>query len=152
MELTNWIDKYLTELRKNKTFEELFSDKELINIEHNKHLYNPEKGLDMVMDDYLKIHTIHLYSGNTSDGKEFMGGRIHHVDFSMNRESVKNILGEPNRTGGGYKAVWGMVPLWDKYYFEKYFLHLQYSQKCGSIDLITIGSLSLESDLNSSLQ
>ena len=81
-----------------------------------------------------------------------MGEIVHQLDFNMSREDVVTILGKPNRNGGGYKAVWGFVPLWDKYHFGTYTLHIQYSRNGESIDLITIGSLALERDLNSSLQ
>ena len=119
-QLTKWIDKNIEELGDNEIYTQFFSGKVVFTIDQDKYLSNPEKGLDIVMFDSMKIHTIHLFSGNTADAKQFTGEMVQQINFKMSREAVKKILGNPNRRGGGFKTIWGNVPLWDKYYFDTY--------------------------------
>jgi hypothetical protein len=69
----------------------------------------------------------------------------------MTRPGVEKTF-QPDKMGGGYKDIFGEVLLWDKYYFDTYSLHVQYSSETGCIDIITLGSLELEPYLNSVLQ
>lgn len=152
MKFTNWIDRRFDEIKETQEFKEFFSAIELTIIDCDNYLFNPEKGIDVVMTVGLVIKSIHLFSGNTSESKEFKGEIINKLTFQMDRLDVERILGKPNRKGGGYKDILGDVPSWDKYYFDFYSLHIQYSLLTGRIDLITIGSLDLEPYLNSALQ
>lgn len=152
MFLVNWIDKKLDDIKNTQNFKKFFSGIEMSTIDENNYLFNSEKGIDIVMTETMDIFSIHLFSGNTRESKAFNGVSINAIDFSMTRPDVEKILGKPNRTGGGYKDIFGDVPLWTKYYFDTYSLHLQYSLTTGYIDLITLGSLKLEPYLNSRLQ
>lgn len=152
MKLINWIDRKLDEVKNSEKFSEYFSTIEIETIEGNKYLFNPEKGIDIVMSDLLIIQSIHLFSGKTPESKAYTGGKVHGLDFGMSKSDATKILGTPNKQGGGYKDIFGDVPAWDKYYFGTHALHLQYSLSDGSIELITILSLTLEPYLNSSLQ
>jgi hypothetical protein len=152
MTLINWIDKKLDDIKKTEEFKEFFSGIEITTIDVNKYLFNPRKGIDIVMSEMMIVSSIHLFSGNTSKSESFNGESINNVNFNMKRVDVEKILGQPNRSGGGYKDIFGDVPLWDKYYFDTYSLHLQYSLETGCIDIITLGSLQLEPYLNSALQ
>jgi len=152
MDLTNWIDKKIDDIRDTKEFNEFFFGIEMNTIDRDKYLFNADKGIDIVMSNLLMIHSIHLFSGNTPESKRFLGTTVNNINFEMNRSDVKKFLGKPNKEGGGYKDIFGNVPSWDKYYFDTYTLHLQYSISTGRIDIITIGSLKLESYLNSALQ
>lgn len=152
MNLINWIDKKEKEINETKEFREFFSEFEIKIIEHDRYLFNCEKGIDIVMSESMMIHSIHLFSGNTIESKRFEGKLLNNISFEMNQLDINKKLGKPNKNGGGYHDIFGNVPYWNKYYFETYSLHLQYSPTSGNIDIITIGSLKLEPYLNSSSQ
>jgi hypothetical protein len=100
----------------------------------------------------MVITSIHLFSGNTSDAKRFEGSPVNNISFDTTQEDVQKVLGTPTRKGGGYKDVLGVVPKWDKYYFDFYTLHFQYAALTGKIDIMTIATMKLEPYFNSSLQ
>lgn len=152
MDLINWVDKKIDEIKEIKDFNKFFSDIKINAIGYENYLFNPEKGIDIVMSDSMIVHSIHLFSGNTPESKKFQGIVINNLSFEMNSSDVAILLGEPNKKGGGYKDIFGSVPRWNKYYFDTYTLHLQYSHTTDEIDIITIGSLKLEPYLNSALQ
>jgi hypothetical protein len=151
MDLVKWIDKNIEEIKETKEYGQFFSA-EMTVIDLNRYLFNAEKGIDIVMSDSMIITAIHLFSGNTLESKRFQGVCVHDINFEMNCFNVEKILGNPNKKGGGYTDIFGQVPRWDKYYFDTYSLHLQYSPSTDKIDLITIGSLKLEPYLNSAFQ
>ena len=152
MDLIHWVDKRIDQIRETKDFNTFFSGIEMSAIDCERYLFNPEKGIDIVMSESMIVHSIHLFSGNTPESKRFQGIDVNNVRFEMNRSDVEMLLGKPNKKGGGYKDIFGGVPPWDKYYYDTYTLHLQYSLSADKIDLITIGSLKLEPHLNSALQ
>lgn len=152
MELINWIDKPLSEVKRTKEFNEYFFEIEIETIEDEKYMFNPEKGIDIVMNKTTNIHTIHLFSGRTSESKRYAGEIVFNLNFEMKQSDIFKALGKPNRYGQEHKDIFGTVPAWDKYYYDSYSLHLQYNSTNERIDLITLSSLTLEPYLNSSLQ
>lgn len=152
MFLTNWIDKKVDEIQNTKDFNCFFANVEIDTIDSGKYLFNPEKGINIVMTEFKVITSIHLFSGNTNEAKRFEGPLMHNIDFEMTQAQVRKHLGSPKRNGGGHNSLYGRVAVWDKYHFDIYSLHFQYSALTDQIDLLTITTLKLEPYFDSSLQ
>lgn len=152
MEIINWIEKELDDIKSDLTFKEYFDDLELEDDGVVYYLFNPDKGIDIVINKMFFVQTIHLFSGNTDDGKRFSGVIPESLSFNMSQSAVRSKFGNPNRSSIGFKDITGNVPAWDKYYLDFYSIHLQYSADKKGIDLITIASLKLEQQLNARLQ
>lgn len=151
-EICNWIDKSIFSIKNQETYEFYFSKIEENKIEDSIYLSNREKGVEIVLSLDQIIVSIHFLSGNTIGYAQYKGSLPHEIEFSFTRDDVQNKLGTPQKHGGGYKDVFsGHIPFWDKYLLDKYSLHLQYNAK-EEIDIITIGSLKLESYFNIALQ
>jgi hypothetical protein len=151
MFLTNWIDKKIEEIQGDIMFKKHFNGVEVQEIEGAFYLFNPESGIDIVLSDVLVVQSIHLFafSGKHKGYEsEIPMGLI----FSMSQSTIKEKLGEPAKSGGGYRDILCTIPMWDKYFFKGFSLHLQYSEWGSKIDLITIGSLRLEAYFNIGLQ
>jgi len=152
-EITNWVDKELKEINSSKIFKRYFENISIEAIEDDNHLTNEAEGIGLVMDSVFMINSIHLYSGNDDSGQIFKGEIPFDIKFSFSRETIHAILNKPQKSGGGHEILYmGYINHWDKYYFENFSLHLQYSIDNSSIDLITIASLQLEEYFNSDLQ
>lgn len=151
-EIINWIDKDLNEISSSKLFLRYFENKEIIRDETDYYVSNESKGIEIVASLNFEINAVHLFSEH-GIYRAYEGKLPSKVDFSLNNIDVHSILGKPNKTGGGNKALYiGLIPLWDKYYFDNYTLHFQYSADKFGIDMITIGSLKLEEYFNSEMQ
>ncbi len=152
MSLINWIDKKIEDVKEKELFNDFFLGIEISEVDNDRYLFNPDKGIDIVMSEKMIIHSIHLFSGNTPESKKFVRESINNINFEMSQLEIESFLGKANKKGGGYKDIFGDIPCWGKYYFGTYSLHLQYSLFTSKIDIITIGSLKLEPYLNSILQ
>lgn len=124
MEIIEWIDKQLKYVEKSPLFKKYFDGIEIIEDEGRNYLFNPKFGIDIVLSDDLKVQSIHFFSEQKRKNKEFNGSMPFNLNFSMNRSIVKQILGIPNKTGGGYTNMLGKIPFWDKYLFSGYGLHV----------------------------
>ncbi len=150
MDIINWIDKNLKEVESSSLFNNYFNVEDLIKGEDTFYLNNKREGIEIVLSKDLKISSIHLFSGD-EDYKLFTGELPFKIKFSFKREDIQAIFGRPNKTGGGHRSLYiEIIPIWDKYYFETYSLHFQYSET--GIDTITIASLILEKEFNYGLQ
>lgn len=152
-EILNWIDRKIDDVSDNYLFEKYFTNDKINRIEKNFYLTNKFQGIGIVMSQNLIITSVNFYSGKLEDSQIFKEELPLNLEFSFNREGIHQRFGKPNRTGGGNTNIYlGNVPYWDKYYFDKYTLHIQYSRDCSMIDMITVGSLQLEEYFNSELQ
>jgi hypothetical protein len=151
MFLISWIDKKVTEIENDTMFKKYFKGIEIEEIEGTSFLINSESGIELVLSDVLIVHSIHLFPFNR-ENKEYNGEIPFSLKFSTPRHMIREVLGEPNKSGGGHFDLLGAVPKWDKYYFNDFSLHLQYSIDESKIDLITIASLKLEAYFNIGLQ
>jgi hypothetical protein len=152
MNLIQWIDKDLTEIQNTEQFNDYFHGIGITKIEDDMSMFNEQKGIDLILSRLLQVTSIHLFSGNNPQAKRFQDNIIHDLNFEMDQSAIIRTLGDPKRTGGGYTDIFGEVPIWDKYIYNAYSLHLEYSISTGKLDLITFGSLKLEPHLNSKLQ
>jgi hypothetical protein len=105
------------------------------------YLFNHHKGIDIIFDLDSKVKAIHFYSGKQDISNKFTDRLPLDVDFSCARNDVRQLLGTPNLTGGGnFSFLYGTTPPWDKYFFDDFKLHLQYSPDETNIELVTIES------------
>jgi hypothetical protein len=152
-EITNWINKEIKDISNSSTFKKYFDNVELTNGENTFYLTTKQRGIELVLSKYLKITSIHIFAGTKKEYQKFEDRLPFEVKFSFSKEDIKKIFGKPSKSGGGHTALYiGYISLWDKYYFNGYSLHFQYSEDGTSIDAITIASLELEEYFNSEQQ
>jgi hypothetical protein len=114
----------------------------------------PAKGVSIALKDELYVqsnHTkfnkdgsliisgIHFYSEGYEGYHAYTGKMRGDVKFGDSKEAVRNKLGEPSKSGGGNKAVGKIWPYWDRYDFQKYSIHIQYSPE-WTVDMATLTS------------
>lgn len=151
-EIINWIDKDLSKVKLTELFIKYFEGRKIVQDEMDYYLSNEEKGIEIVISTVFEINTIHLFS-KYENYMQFEDELPFNIEFSLTKVDIRSLLGEPSRTGGGTNALYiGFVYPWDKYYFDNYTMHFQYSIDELAISIITIGSLKLEEYFNSALQ
>lgn len=150
-EIINWIDKSLKDVFDTTLFKKYFYNEEITEGVNTYYLTNKSKGIEIVTSKDSIITSIHLFSGDDGDYQAFKDDLPFKVKFSFNEDDIHEVFGKPNKSGGGHRSLYlEFIPTWDKYYFDNYSLHFQYSKK--SIEAITIASLKLEEYFNSELQ
>jgi len=153
VEIINLIDKNLKGINSTEVFKKYFEGILVEEIDDSYYLTNKVKGIGLVIDSAFIINSIHLYSGNDDTAETFRGGIPFDMEFSFGRDKIHAVLGKPIKSGGGHKILYmGYINYWDKYYFDNFSMHFQYSIDNSCIDLITIASLQLEEYFNSDLQ
>jgi len=141
MEVLNWIDKKLYDIKGSLVFGGYFDTVLLEKGAKVYYLLNPHRGIDLILREDMSIKAIHFYSGKQKGTNQFTDELPFGLDFSLLKSDTRKILGEPAMSGGGgYSALYGQVPLWDKYLYDCFSLHLQFSEDQKTLDLITIGS------------
>jgi len=142
MDVLNWIGKNIAEIKEDFFYKKYFS---MIPLEKGIDVYflfNPLMGIDLILEENYKIKSIHFYSGKTKTASRFSDGLPLNLDFSFSRIKSKQVLGTPGKSGGGgFSFIYGTIPPWDKYFYDKFSLHLQFSEDQNEIELITIDSL-----------
>ena len=91
MDITNWIDQKLDDIRTIR-LEPLIEE---------LGLFNPAKGIELVLRNDLYIKAIHLFSGQTKGTERFKDPIPFNLNFSMSKEDAKDVLGSPKENGGG---------------------------------------------------
>ncbi len=141
MELLTWIDKKITEINGTLLFSKYFDTilpEEGIDVSY---LFNPSAGIDIIIRKDNSIKAIHFYSGKIDGASQFKDALPFNIDFSQTREAVQVIFGKPGQSGGGEKSfLYNKTKFSDKYFFDRYDLHLQFSEIDSTIDLMTISS------------
>lgn len=143
MEFLKWIDRSLNEINKTSVFLNFFGNIDLEQIEDRLYLENEEQGIDIVLSLDFIITSVHVKL--IRDDKKLPNS----LEFGMTKLQVEKTLGEAQRNGGGFTDVFGEIPFWLKYYLEGYSLHIQFRSESigGEIEMITLGSLTLEESL-----
>ena len=147
-EIISWVGKKLNSIDSSLLFKDYFRSCQQEELENTIYLSNKTKGIELVMTNTLIITSIHLFSGNNSRNNlpynSFTGKLPGNLEFSFSREDIHLLLGIPSESGGGQEVVYlGYVPIWDKYYFNNYSIHIQYSNTFESFNMLTVSSLIL---------
>jgi hypothetical protein len=101
----------------------------------------PRSGLSFVSMLDRRITTIQFYGGSRDGYRQFSNHMPFGLHFRHSRETVHRIFGRPDESGGGGSIPHlGVAPKWDRYDKSDYRLHLQYSDECDSITLLSLMS------------
>lgn len=142
---SDWIDKKIESIKNDDSFKYYFEGEEISTIEDSCYLTSDEHGIEIVMDFEQIIQSIHFFSGQNKQHSCFLGDLPLGIKFSDYRSDIINKIGNPDKSGGGESDFFfGDIPLWDKYYFLNYSLHIQFQKNGTSIEIVTLGSLNLE--------
>ena len=139
MEILTWIDKDLVEIKGTLLFGKYFDSilpEASIDVTH---IFNPTCGINMVLSLDNSVTAIHFFSGKDGLTNQFIDILPFDLKFSNTNKETRLLFGEPDQCGGGEKSIlYSKTKNWDKYFFEDFSLHLQFSDIDCSIDLITI--------------
>ncbi|MEO6978539.1 MAG: hypothetical protein ABJA76_05470 [Mucilaginibacter sp.] len=145
MEILNWIDKNISEIKDGFSYGKYFKDSLLEKGIDVYFLFNPLLGIDLVLTENYDIKAIHFYSGKESEANQFSDKLPFDLNFTLSRFEIRRILGFPGTSGGGdFSFLYGITPQWDKYFCDGFNLHLQFSEDESKIELITLDSQSIE--------
>lgn len=59
------------------------------------------------------------------------------LSLKMTRADVELLLGSPSQKGGGKDPFWGEIPMWVKYEFDRYYLHIEFRKGSEIIRMVT---------------
>lgn len=139
------INSNLKDFDKNEMFAKFFKNQELVEGINRYYLTSIENDMSIVFDTKLNVTSVQFFSGNQDDYAKFNHELMKNIDFDMSRDEIRTKFGNPDKSGEGYHhKILGYRPGWDKFYFDKYSLHMQYDDEFGSIKILTIASLKLE--------
>ena len=142
MELLEWIDKPISEVKDSLLYGKYFDSILLENAGDICFLLNAQLGVDVIFRDDLSIKAIHFYSGKQTGVNQFTDKLPLGLSFGNSRNQARSVLGDPLETGGGsHSVLYGTASPWDKYIYENFSLQLQFSENNDRIHLITIDSL-----------
>jgi hypothetical protein len=152
-EFLGWIDKELKDISKTKLYYYFFGYAPIQTVDGTNYISNKEKGIELVLANEKIISTIHFFGDGRPDEKKFRETMPLNINLNCSRQQILDNFGMPNESGGGQRNLYfGTIPYWDKYFFDTYSLHFQYSDEKTKIDLVTIMSLDLEKQFNISRQ
>jgi hypothetical protein len=141
MEIINWIEKDLEEINKTVLYNDYFDNVPIEKGIDVFGLYNADKGIDIILHENNRIKAVHFFSGTQEGSTKFADKLPFDFNFDFSRNNVRLLLGVPDLSGGGdFSFIYGTTPPWDKYFFENFKMHLQYSSGEKSIELFTIES------------
>ena len=107
----------------------------------NVYLTNEECGIGLVFDDALCLKAIHLTPPQPGQEDAQTGLLPLNLRFDFPRERARAHLAHLARKEGGgvvHRSL-GLVPAWEQYFLEGYYLHLEYSGDEARIACITLG-------------
>ncbi|MGZ3776388.1 MAG: hypothetical protein ACXVI9_01950 [Mucilaginibacter sp.] len=146
-ELAGWIDKDIKSISNTKLFLKYFSEIQIEEIEGTFFFNNEEKGIDIILADNEIVRAIHLNSGTYLGVGSFPGDLPYSLKFTYGINDVRKLMGVPDNTSGDYKVpAFGGKRSWDKYFFNNYTLHIQYSNQEDYIELVTVESKAFEEE------
>lgn len=140
------LEKIIQILNKNineiKKLNWLFSKNELGLIEEiENELYAEYKknGLSIVFIGGKSV-SFFLYSEGVDGYAGFNGDIGLPINFKMSCDKVRDVLGQPQEFNSEIKKseIQGDIPIWDRYDFDKYSIHVQYRNDMKNIELITV--------------
>jgi len=142
MKFKNWIDRSIIEIKNDELYKKYFHNIPLEEGVDVLMLFNPIFGIDLILTMGQITKAIHFYSGKEDHIKRFSDKLPFDLSFELSKEQTRRKFGEPQQSGGGdFSFLYGITPNWDKYFFENFSLHFQFSEDEGAIDVITIDSL-----------
>jgi hypothetical protein len=149
----DWIHKKVDSLVATPLFRQYFEGIDMEGEDGSYYISNQLCGIELVVNEAKEIRSIHFFGENRKIETCFKGDLPLGIVFSWSREKIQASFGIPKKSGGGHRDIhYGFIPVWDKYLFDTYSLHLEYSKDEKNISLLTIASLSLEVKLNVGLQ
>jgi len=107
--------------------------------EKQYHYSFTQAGIELICDPQDRITTVFIFAGDDHHGR-YMGDLPRKLRFSDSRAEISQKLGMPSMSGGGTKdTMLGKIPIWDKYYFPTYSLHVEYGTN-GTVNQITLST------------
>ena len=139
--LESWLGKNAFALSPDPVYTSLFHASELCALQGNVYLTNEECGIGLVFDEVLCLKAIHLTPPQPGHEDVLPALLPFNLRFDFARERTRAQLAHlVSKEGGGvvHRSL-GLVPAWEQYFPEGYYLHLEYSGDEASITRITLG-------------
>lgn len=141
----DWLNKKVDDISNTLLFSRYFEKAILSKIEETFYLTNKFKGIEVVLSINLVVTSIHFFSDLNEETNAFQEELPLKIKLTYDRIKIRQILGTPNKNGGGIEVqILGYILCWDKYCFNNFSLHIQYSKNNNLINMVTIASLDIE--------
>ena len=108
-------------------------------IEDRSYLSVKSRGIGFVMNNHTTIFAVQLHAPGHEEYARFPGTLPLGLDFAMDRDRVRALLGNPDRSGEESKVVFlGLQPAWDVYADDGARVHIEYEPGARSIRMVTL--------------
>jgi hypothetical protein len=98
-------------------------------------------GISLVLADNVSVSTIQLHSEGHENYSGYFGTLPDGISFSMGRERIRALLGEPSRSGEEtVLPILGKKPPWDSFHLGRLHVHVEYSPGNNSIQLVSLSA------------
>jgi hypothetical protein len=98
-----------------------------------------EQGVSIMAGPEYQIDTLHFYAEGVQGSHGYAGELPLNVHFGQKRNELLNALGKSSKSGGGRLNVKGeMIPKWDRFDFDTFSIHLQFSVPTDALELVTV--------------
>jgi hypothetical protein len=98
-------------------------------------------GISLVLADNVSVSTIQLHSEGHENYSGYSGTLPDGISFSMGRERLRALLGEPSRSGEEtVLPILGKKPPWDSFHLGRLHVHVEYSPGNNSIRLVSLSA------------
>ena len=115
---------------------------ELEKIEDQSYWSIYERGVSFVLPDNKTIGAVQLHSHGHEGFSGYANALPAGLSFSMNREEVRKLLGEPDRSGEEGEVLFlGKKPAWDSFFEGSFRIHVEYNFGQSALQLITITAM-----------
>lgn len=96
-------------------------------------------GIDVTIGGDGLVETIHIYSDSHQGRKGYKGPLPCGLNFGMDRQTVRSLLGDPKNQNGPVSSVLDSTKVcWDRWVRVGYELHCEYPEDMTRIQMVTI--------------
>ena len=112
----------------------------------------PGSGFSLLLTGADIVGAIHIYAHPNGEYHAFLDELPFGIAPNTTQAEAHVLFGPPTRTGGPIVPIIPSKPVvyWDRWDYERYSIHLEYSELRDSVLLITIASISKTSPESSS--
>ena len=102
------------------------------------HVSYLKTGIDFGIDSSDQIIAVHAYGNGDKEFGKFTGDLPGGLDFSLARDSVRRLLGEPVFEGGGAKSILVRCNIFEQFILDNTSIAVHYSEDGSSVARVTL--------------
>ncbi len=108
-------------------------------IEDRAFIAAEDQGVSITAGPQYRIDTLHFYAKGVQGSQGYVGELPLNVHFGQKQDEMSGLPGKPSKTGGGRLSPRGeMIPKWERFDFDTFSVHLQFSVPEDALELVTV--------------